>query len=313
MNGRIVRAVGGVTAASAVALLAVPMLASAHVVNQIDVSCTPTAYTGTADLGGSWGAGADVTQTLLVDRSVRKTAVVRVTSARQLTLSAPVGDVLEHLVTYRVTWAGNRALAEKRLTCRAPTPAPSPAPAPVAPTPAPAPPEVPAPAPTAGVTPGGGEAPAPAPAPVAPAVSPAASGPIRPRSACPAPLFNLGLIGPRRLNAGQQATFTFRVTNKARNPSPDTILVNPIPRGFSFVSATGNGTVVSSGDVRMRLGTMAPQSSRTVRVAMRVDRLVGGVRVNRGKVSGACGAAASAALPISVQALAPAVAPAVAG
>ena len=133
MNGRIVRAVGGVTAASAVALLAVPMLASAHVVNQIDVSCTPTAYTGTADLGGSWGAGADVTQTLLVDRSVRKTAVVRVTSARQLTLSAPVGDVLEHLVTYRVTWAGNRALAEKRLTCRAPTPAPSPAPAPVAP------------------------------------------------------------------------------------------------------------------------------------------------------------------------------------
>ncbi len=164
--------------------------------------------------------------------------------------------------------------------------------------------------------------------PTSPAVPLVSGGSVKAAgsSVCPRPLLSMSMIGPKTLTAGQRVTFTLRVSNRAKNPARNTVLTNPIPAGFSFVSASGATTAggqsskasgakaVRGGSIRLNLGTVPAHGSKTVTLVLRVDSTTAGSKVNRARAtSGSCGATAAAVLPISVKAIGAAVTPAVTG
>ena len=138
------------------------------------------------------------------------------------------------------------------------------------------------------------------------------------------------MLGPKHLTAGQLVNYTLLISNSAKNPARNTVLTNPIPSGFSFVSASGatasgagkgksranelGAKAVQGGTIRLDLGTVGAKSSKTVKLTLRVDSTAGGRKVNRARAtSGSCGATAAAVLPITVKAIGAAVTPAVTG
>jgi uncharacterized repeat protein (TIGR01451 family) len=156
-------------------------------------------------------------------------------------------------------------------------------------------------------------------APLVPLVSGTKTTPKKPKpkakSVCPAPNLSMLLLGPRQLTAGQRVTYTIRVSNRAKNPSKNTVINYPIPSGFSVVTANGAAAkTIRGASVRLAVGTVPGHGSKTVRVVMRVDSTTAGSKVNRARASsGSCGATAAATVPINVQAIGAAVTPAVTG
>ncbi len=91
--------------------------------------------------------------------------------------------------------------------------------------------------------------------------------------------------GPGPFAVGQQITYTLTVTNHGPSDDPDVVLVDQLPAGVTFVSASVAPASQSSGSLTFRLGTLAVGASAAVIVVARADQA--GTLVNQASASGA--------------------------
>ena len=91
--------------------------------------------------------------------------------------------------------------------------------------------------------------------------------------------------GSGPFTVGQQITYTLTVTNHGPSDDPDVVLVDQLPAGMTFVSASVPPASQSSGRLTFRLGTLAVGASATVIVVARADDA--GTLVNQASASGA--------------------------
>jgi len=96
---------------------------------------------------------------------------------------------------------------------------------------------------------------------------------------------------------GRPATYELRVTNTGDAPARDTSLVDELPRGVTFVSATDGGQLAGE-RVTWRLGTLAPGESRSVSMEV-LAREIGLIR--NAAVARAYCAEASAAVELEAR------------
>ena len=82
------------------------------------------------------------------------------------------------------------------------------------------------------------------------------------------PLLAVSERGPQFRYLGRPATIEITVRNTGDVPARDTVLVNPLPTGMEFLSADAGGQF-ARGQVTWPLGTLAPGTSRTVRLNLR--------------------------------------------
>ncbi len=87
--------------------------------------------------------------------------------------------------------------------------------------------------------------------------------------------------------AGNNVTYTFTVSNQGPSPAPGVALLDPIPAGFAFVSATpSQGSAINSGGtVVCSLGTLASSAAASVSIILKPAQ--GGVFNNIGSVTNA--------------------------
>ena len=83
------------------------------------------------------------------------------------------------------------------------------------------------------------------------------------------PVLAVSKSGPERRYIGRPATFEITVANTGDAPARDTVLLDTIPAGAQFVSASDGGQATDSG-VRWDLGTLAPNAKKTVRIALKL-------------------------------------------
>jgi uncharacterized repeat protein (TIGR01451 family) len=101
------------------------------------------------------------------------------------------------------------------------------------------------------------------------------------------PEADLGLIktvGPGPFMVGQDATFTLTVTNHGPSVEPEASLVDMLPAGVTFVSASVAPVSQSGGTLTFHLGSLGAGDSAVVMVVVRADQL--GTLVNHATVSG---------------------------
>ena len=103
-----------------------------------------------------------------------------------------------------------------------------------------------------------------------------------PRSADLAVVKTVGL-GP--YTVGQQIVYTLTVQNFGPSADPDVVLVDQLPAGVTFVSASVAPASQSAGGLTFLLGTLGAGQSATVTVVTRAD--AAGTLVNQATVSGA--------------------------
>ena len=90
---------------------------------------------------------------------------------------------------------------------------------------------------------------------------------------------------PTRARTGAQVRYTITVRNSSEITVRNVRLLDRIPGGMSFVSATDGGTLTPSGRVRWQLGTLRAGQSRTVNVVLQASAAVRGNRTNLATVS----------------------------
>lgn len=143
-------------------------------------------------------------------------------------------------------------------------------------TPKPAKPPVPPPAPPADVNPQNDSStatvavtcPPPPPPPTEPVV-PVPPPPVTP-VACPVPALRVGIVAPRRVRAGR----TIRLAVTVHNASPvvtasDVVARYSLPRGTALARLPRGATLVRGRAVVLRLPSLAPGASRTMRLLLR--------------------------------------------
>lgn len=105
------------------------------------------------------------------------------------------------------------------------------------------------------------------------------------------PVLQVAKTGRERQFLGRPTAYEITVTNTGDGEARETVLVDPVPAGAEFVSASAGGTLVE-GRVRWNLGTLRPDESRTVSVSF-VRETLGTLR-NEVTASAYCAAATSA-------------------
>jgi uncharacterized repeat protein (TIGR01451 family) len=99
------------------------------------------------------------------------------------------------------------------------------------------------------------------------------------------PKLEVSKTGPEVRYIGRNAVFEVTVTNTGDADARDTMLVDTLPAGTEYVSASDGGQY-NNGNVSWSLGTLAPGASRTVNVTVRA-REMGTVR-NVAKATAVC-------------------------
>jgi len=82
------------------------------------------------------------------------------------------------------------------------------------------------------------------------------------------PVLVLTKTAPKRRFVGRSIKYTVTVTNNGDAPAKNTVLVDTLPAGTKFVSASTGGKM-ASGKVTWQLGTLAPKGSATVSVTLK--------------------------------------------
>ena len=86
------------------------------------------------------------------------------------------------------------------------------------------------------------------------------------------PRLALTKTGPAKRYLGRNVNYTITVGNTGDGAANNTRVVDTLPAGMSFVSASDGGAL-AGGTVAWDLGTLAPNASRDVSVKMRADRI----------------------------------------
>jgi len=116
--------------------------------------------------------------------------------------------------------------------------------------------------------------PAPAPAPAAAPVPVQIAGvALKPTT------LRIRKVGPTTIRAGARVTYTVRVTNTGRVRANNVVVTDIIPNGMSFHRATLRASLLR-GKIVMRIPTLAPGATRTIRVTFRLNRQAKGLRTN---------------------------------
>ncbi len=114
------------------------------------------------------------------------------------------------------------------------------------------------------------------------------------------PVLEVTKKGPEMRYVGRNAAFDITVTNKGDAPARDTVLVDPLPTGTTFVSADNGGTM-ADGKVTWRLGTLEPGASKKVTITLKPNQR--GAQKNTATATAYC-AESSATAPFDVEGVA---------
>lgn len=106
------------------------------------------------------------------------------------------------------------------------------------------------------------------------------------------PVLEVTKTGPNVRYIGRTVEYDLTVSNRGDTPAVNTVLVDVVPDGTEFVSATGNGQL-SGGRVTWDLGTLAPGASRNVQMTLRAVR--SGVARNTAQATAICAQASAEA------------------
>ncbi len=90
--------------------------------------------------------------------------------------------------------------------------------------------------------------------------------------------------GPSTAKSGAVITYTIKVTNTGTITAQNVVMRDKIPTSMSLAKRTA-GVQLVRGVVVVRIGTLAPGASKTVRVRFRVDRRASGLRTNTATAS----------------------------
>ncbi len=110
------------------------------------------------------------------------------------------------------------------------------------------------------------------------------------------PVLEVRKTGPEMRYVGRPADYEITVTNTGDAPARDTVLVDPLPAGLTFVSAD-NGGRFAEGKVIWNLGTLEPGASK--KVALRLNSTQRGSAKNTATATAFCAeATASTSLEV---------------
>jgi uncharacterized repeat protein (TIGR01451 family) len=90
--------------------------------------------------------------------------------------------------------------------------------------------------------------------------------------------------GPGPFSVGQQITYTLTVSNHGPSVEPQASLVDMLPAGVTFVSASVPPASQSAGSLTFQLGTLAAGASDVITVTVQANQ--GGMLVNQATVTG---------------------------
>jgi uncharacterized repeat protein (TIGR01451 family) len=137
----------------------------------------------------------------------------------------------------------------------------------------------------------------------------------KPSSAAPVclrPSLVARIVGPRSVVAGHQVTWRISVRNLGSQLARSVVLNNRIPSGFSLLRSSPRAGF-GSGIARVRLPNLRPGQTATVRLTLHASRDIVGRRLQHARVVTGCGGTEAAVAPITVNAVAGAITPAVTG
>jgi len=80
------------------------------------------------------------------------------------------------------------------------------------------------------------------------------------------PMLSISKTGPEKLYIGRPVTYEIIVTNTSDIPARDTVVEDTIPEGMTSVQATA-GAKLSASKLVWELGTLAPNSSKALRIS----------------------------------------------
>ena len=100
-----------------------------------------------------------------------------------------------------------------------------------------------------------------------------------------APKLAITKTGPQRSFIGRTITYEIKVTNTGDGVAKDTVVMDPVPAGTEFVSAS-NGGSLQGGTVRWNAGTLQPQGMATMTMTVRSNSA--GVVRNTASASAYC-------------------------
>ncbi|MBC8379330.1 MAG: DUF11 domain-containing protein [Planctomycetes bacterium] len=115
------------------------------------------------------------------------------------------------------------------------------------------------------------------------------------------PVLAITKSGPKKEYLGRSIKYDITVTNKGNTAAVDTVITDTIPAGVSGTQATAGG-VVSGSQITWKVGSLAPNASKTVSVSYKPSR--GGNYANTAKATAVCADAVSASAQTQIDAIA---------
>lgn len=111
------------------------------------------------------------------------------------------------------------------------------------------------------------------------------------------PVLTISKTGPARQYLGRPVTYEITVTNRSDVPAKDTVIEDTIPEGVTSVKATA-GAKLSGSTLVWEFGTLAPNSSKTVRVSYTPTKA--GTFTNGATATAYCAESVTASMKTSV-------------
>jgi uncharacterized repeat protein (TIGR01451 family) len=91
---------------------------------------------------------------------------------------------------------------------------------------------------------------------------------------------------PNPVNVGSDLTYTLEVTNQSLTTAGDVMIVDTLPAGFAYLSASGQESATISGNtLTFYLGTLVPQATDTITVVGEVTSAAASTITNTATVS----------------------------
>ncbi|MCB9011361.1 MAG: DUF11 domain-containing protein [Actinobacteria bacterium] len=118
-------------------------------------------------------------------------------------------------------------------------------------------------------------------------------------SVCTRPSLMARVGAKRRVQAGQRTNVVLTARNRSGTPAVNTRLRYRIPAGMAMVKGPRTATV-SRGVVTVKLGTLGPKKTRTIRLSLQVARTARASRVHVARLSAGCSGSAAGRLTTSV-------------
>jgi hypothetical protein len=119
--------------------------------------------------------------------------------------------------------------------------------------------------------------------------------------ACPTPALRIGIVAPRRVRANRPIRLALTVRNDSRAvPATGVVARYALPRGM-VLARVPRGISLVRGQVVVRMDTLAPRASRTVRMVLRPTARQVHRRGHRAQVRERCTATRTAVTATQVQ------------